>query len=326
MNIEYFKKKIKVKSISKVPGNETRNQTKKILIYQHGDFHTEISGFLMYNYANCDIDIHHPHTNSTNNCFKYYESILKKKINYVDKVDEKIYAYIFILTSREIKLFNNIVDKKKYILFKHVNEDITDNFINISLTPLVKANINIMPIYNNINEKKRENNICIIGNMSCGKIRDLDGIANLIKNFKKYEILIFTRKIDEKYKQIYTKYQNVKIYMNLGTTEMIERIQKSKYILTADTEYYNENGNKSGVLTGMIPLALNNDIPLIMTSKLNKIYGLDGVIEYSNMTDVANKLNLMSDVKYNSLTQIFIENKNKIINSNKKKLFTFIKL
>lgn len=328
MTIEYFKKKIPL--YKKIIEDKNKNivvntLNKKILIYQNGDFHTEISCCIIYHYSHLQIDIYHPHIKSINNCFVYYENIFEKKLNYVDNVNEDMYEYIFVLTSREINLLKP-KNKNKYILFKHVNEDIFDNYIDISFNKLVKAKYNIMPIYNLANNNKRYNIISIVGNMSSLIVRDLEGLIKLLNSLSGYYLYIFTRKIDEKFRAIFYNHNMCKIYINLNTQEMISKIQKSKFIITADTPYYQQEGIKTGVLTGMIPLALNNNIPLILSKKLNKIYQLRGVIEYDDIFEISKKIMSLNENEYNKLVDLLIEYKQQIVDKNGKTLNKIIKL
>lgn len=324
MTIEFFKKKSITKYnknlfVNNEQINKKYNSKKKILIYQSGDFHTEIAGFIIYYYNNYTIDIYHPFNKSSNNCFSYYEKIFKIKMNYINVTNEDEYEYIFMLTSREIKT-SYIKNFNKYILFKHVNEDNFDKFLNISLTPIVSANSYILPIYNNPNQNKRHNIICIIGNMSCNKIRDIDGTIKLIGLLKSFHVYIFTRKIKDEYKSELSKFDNCSIYINMSTETMIDKIRRSKFILTADTKYYSENGHSTGVLTGMIPLALNNDVPLILSKNLNKIYNIKGVIEYDELHNISNQINNMDNCVYNSILKCFVSYKNDVLVDNKREL------
>lgn len=310
MPVELFKKKITIKN------NNSDPIKKKILLYQKGDFHSEISGCFIYNlYKSYTLYVYYPNYKSSNNYFNYYENELNVKLNFVDIFNEDIYDYIIMLTSREIELLKpkNI---NKFILIKHVNEDNYDNYINISLTKIVKSYFNIMPIYNTINNYQKHNVISIIGNMSSTIVRDLEGLIELSHGLDNYDIYIFTRKIDAKYHNIYNKNNKFKIFINLNVHNLMQKLKQSKFIITADTDYYSNEGFKTGVLTGMIPLALNNDIPLIMSKKLNNIYQLKNVIEYDKMTDVCNILNSLSNTEYNILQNGFIENKKYILNHN----------
>ena len=119
---------------------------------------------------------------------------------------------------------------------------------------------------------------------------------------------------------------NCKIYINSSTENMIEKIRQSKFIFTADTSYYWQAGENTGVLTGMIPLALNNDIPLILSKKLNSIYKLAGVIEYDSVDNLINTLDNMKQIEYDNLVEIFVKRKKNIILENRDKLKKYIDL
>lgn len=296
---------------------------KKILIYQNEDYHSETSGIIIQNYIMYDIDVYHPHKKSINDCFDYYSKIFSKKINRITYFDSKSYDHVFMLTDREIsKIKHNNQDNNKFILFKHINDDGKHKkYMNICFTKLVEANICMLPIYNHENHCERKNIISIIGNMSSSIVRDLTGIFKLGTNEfikKNYVINIYTRKIEKKFHDNIINLNQFKVYINQPTETMINEIRKSKFILTADTEYYTKVGPNQGVMTGMIPLALNNEIPLIMSCELNNIYNILGIVEYKKMCDIANIIKTIDNGAYFQLLKKFVDEKNKIINENKK--------
>jgi len=301
----------------------TISSQKKILIYQNEDYHSETSGFIIQNYPAYDIDVYYQHKKSVNDCFDYYSTIFNKKINRITYVNEKQYDNIFVLTDREVtQIKHDTKSNGKFILFKHINNDNKyKNYMNICFTKLVDANICMLPIYHHENHNKRQNVISIIGNMSSPVVRELDGIIEMGKNnFIKsnYVINIYTRKIDKNFQNNIASMNHIKVYINCPTDSLINNIRKSKFILTADTDYYTKVGSNQGVMTGMIPMAMNNEIPLIMSHSLNSIYGILGVVEYKKFSDIIDILKNMNDNSYTQLLKKFIDGKNKIISDNKK--------
>lgn len=293
----------------------------KILLYQENDFHTEVAGFLIYHFKDkFTIDIYHPHIHSSNNCFNYYEKIFNIKLNYISDIIESQYIHIFVLTYNEITNLN-VNRSSKYTLIKHKNDNNDLGYNYISLTPVVKSLFHILPIYQYDNNNTRYNVISIIGNISHKNVRNFGEIIILANILKRFNIYIFTRKISSKLERLLPS--NCKIFINEPTEPMINKIRKCRYIFTADTEYYSDENN--GILTGMIPLALNNNVPLILSKELNSIYQFEGVIVNSDINETANRINKMTLDDYNKLLKVFINHKNKILNTNKNKLNRLIK-
>lgn len=262
--------------------------------------HTEVIGMLIFNLKNYEIDIFHPHINNPSNSIPYYEEIFKKRVRYVNTVFEELYQIVIILTSREIETIKPKTIKK-YLVINHENESVNNKYFNVSLTPIVKSHFYILPIYDYPNNCQRENQICIIGSMYSHQ-RDLTNIHKLIKEFPMYNVCLFTRLIDEKIKSTYLKYKNFVLYEKADTKTMINIIRKSKFIYTADTENYTETGIRGGILTGMVPLGLNNNVPIIMTRRLNNIYNLTGNLLYDkDIMELKNELINLNNMMYTDL-------------------------
>lgn len=294
--------------------NNTEN--KNILIYQNKDMHTEVIGTLIYNFMKYNIHIYYKHTESKSNSIPYYEQIFKKKIINVNEINESIYDAIIILTSGEL---NQLTPKNKikYILINHENGTVNDNYYNISLTPIVKSHTYILPIYMHNNNNNRNNQISIIGSLLEHQ-RDMKNISRLIKNFPKYVICIYTRYIDPEFKNSLSDYKNYVLYEKMDTKTMINKIRNSKFIYTADTDNYSEKGVRGGILTGMVPIGLNNNIPIIMTKKLNTIYNLKGVLEYDeNILELKDTIENMNNTTYASLLEKSKKDAERICTENK---------
>ena len=303
-----------------------QSNVKKILIYQHEDYHSEISGIILQNCSLFDVDVYYPKMKSTNNCFGYYSKIFNKKINYVTgNINIKSYHRIFFLTDKEIvKIKHDNEDKKKMIAFRHINTSEKKNhmdYFSISFLKMIHANLCMLPVYeicNNI--KKRRNIISVVGNMSSPVVRDLDGILAVIEDEfikKNYHLHIYTRKIEKNFEEKVSHMDNVKIHINYASETLIENVRTNKFLLTADTDYYRKVGPNQGVMTGIIPLGLNNEVPIILSNDLDKIYNLQGTIKYSNMKGIVDVLKHMDDLKYNKILRDFIDGKKKIIEKNK---------
>lgn len=281
-----------------------------ILIYQNQNMHTEVIGMFMYNFLDFDIHIYLGDKTNVSNSIPYYENIFKKKIEYVNDINEDMYKIIIILTAGELEMVPNQPNHKfKYILVNHESATINKNYYNISLTPIVKSNMYLLPVYDYLNNNHRAFIITIIGSLHNHQ-RDMKNIIKMVQNYTEFKICIFTRYIDKTLKDTLQKYKNFVLYEKTSTNIMMEVIRKSRFIYTADTENYTENGIRGGILTGMIPLGLNNNIPLIMTKRLNLIYNLKGVLLYENdIMELHDNIKNMEHAKYKELLSLSVQDK-----------------
>ncbi|ARF08816.1 hypothetical protein Catovirus_1_866 [Catovirus CTV1] len=302
-NNKLFQKET-IKNNKIIPTNNSNKTisiiSKRILIYQNKNMHTEVIGMFMFNFKDYDIDVYHPHISSSSNSIPYYEQIFKKRVTYVNTIFEELYSVIIILTSGELDTIKPKCNKK-YLLVNHENATVNNKFINISLTPIVRSDYFLLPIYSYPNNNSRLKEISIIGSLQNHQ-RDITNIYKLITNFPNYNINLFTRYLEEKTRNTFLKHKNFKLFEKMDTRSMIDIIRKSKFIYTADTENYTEKGIRGGILTGMIPIGLNNNIPIIMTKRLNVIYNLTGVLLYEkDIMELKQELLMLNDTFYLNL-------------------------
>lgn len=312
-NKPYFKEQLKVN-----PQSKPVIQKDLVLIYQNQNMHTEVIGMFMYNFMNYDIHIYLGDKNNISNSIPYYEKALNKIITYVDHINEKLYKMIVILTAGEINTITPII-KNKYILVNHESATVHKEYYNISLTPIVKSSMYLLPVYDHLNNNHRTSIISIIGSLYNHQ-RDIKNIIKLVHNYVEFKICIFTRYIDKTTREMLQKYRNFVIYEKASTDTMMDVLRKSRYIYTADTENYTENGVRGGILTGMIPLGLNNNIPIIMTKRLNLIYNLKGVLLYDNdIMELREIIKNMEHNRYKELLDLSLQDKKNRCNENKLK-------
>lgn len=278
----------------------------KILIIQASDKHTEVAGFLIEYHKNDIIYIYHPFE-SPYNCFPYYEKIFNKSLIKINKIIDK-YDIIYFLTANDVNKFCNLFGK--IITIPHTVKSLTE-FINLPLTPLINE-IYCLPIYNYPNINKRLNEISIIG-LTFHKHKNMKDLLFLI-NQKKFKINIFTREFDN-----LISLDQTNLYINCPTEKMISIIRQSKFIAILDHEksWYHQDR-----LTGSIPLGYNNEIPLILTKKLNDLYELSGNITYKK--SIKEVWDMINNNKYYDLIKNMRECKNKIIEKNHKILSEII--
>ena len=217
---------------------------------------------------------------------------------------------------------------KRIITIPHVpkHPHPNDN-ISIVLTPILK-NINngndvhyILPIYNKIPANLHENKMCILGVVGlCDEnnkdIKDLELLIDTVDP-SKFLVYIFTRgsnisrRLINKY-----KFSNVMVFENIGSSEMVRKLEMCKFILplpSKDSWYYKDR------LTGVIPLAINNNIPMVLPNKLKEIYDLKGCISYdSSLLEIIDEVVNISEDKYNHILQEMYNWKTKVCLENKK--------
>ena len=109
-----------------------------------------------------------------------------------------------------------------------------------------------------------------------------------------------------------TKYKNCKWYSKIPTTQMIDIIKNSKYILSKKYINYDR-------FSGQLGLAVSFEKPLIIDERTQKIYNLPGIQFKKNYTEVG-KLTDIDDEKYRELVTKTKEFKMERIEENKKAL------
>ena len=316
------------KKINKYSLEQNKSVT-QIAIIQLADQHTEVIGCLLdiLDEVNFNIDIYHPPHQSNYSYINYYYYLFHN-FSLVKKITDK-YDYLIFATSREIKnVDRGIVQHytNKIILFSHIPKEIYKGFTNIALYPFHKNKTSyILPIHNKyslINHNK-ENIFTIVGlspyNAYAKDINDLLVLLNKYKT-NNYKINILTMK-NPKVENILKNYKNVYFFCDLPSSEFIEKVQQSKFILTLakQKKWYHKNR-----LSGSIPIAINNNIPLIIDKKLHNVYNLRGSIVYNHsITEVFEQLLDISQTDYLSLIKDLISYKINVCNYNKK---TFIEL
>jgi DNA-directed RNA polymerase subunit H (RpoH/RPB5) len=291
----------------------------RICLIQVPNYHTEVAGFIIQHYIDCIIDVYHLNLSNSYNCFNYYSNLFNKTLNYVENIKFGIYNKIYFLTSHDVNKFNQVINyKERIIVIPHTPKSIIKEYVNIPLTPLINKHY-CLPIYDVENNEERENILTIVG-LTFNENKNINDLKYLANNCRDYQINIYTRKINENDINLYEelkKIKTIKFYFDLDTKSMIKNIRKSKYICLIDHEksWYHRDR-----LTGMIPLGYNNEVPLILSQKLNDIYKLKGNITYNkSISEILEKVLIMSKEEYEELLykmricKKIITDKNRII-------------
>lgn len=328
----------------------------KIGLYQNAPKHTEIMGtFIEFCkvigaeciiYSVADIDRY--------SFVNYYVGLMGYRKVTFKQPDEIIKDYVKldkIIVNTNSDLLPKDFEQKKEIWHKivyvsHQNYHSKKFMINnITVSPTITGEHYekymsrcILPIYksNNYVMKKKQNIYAVVGALRehghDREIRHLLKICGKYKNSGNVMIYLFMRKDD--FKRFKARCPSlvdnpiVKIFKGLGSEEMLDILKNVKFImpLARDGGWFHTQR-----LTGTIPLALNNNIPLIIDKKLNDIYGLKGNVCYNfddGDVDFLSKFDVslsIDDDLYGRMTEKVIKCKNRIVDENVCKLKDFLK-
>jgi hypothetical protein len=307
----------------------------KIAYYEENNFHTEIIATFLYNHKDDEICIfNNDDISTTINSFVFADNY---KIFNKDLFDlsKNSFDRIYISYSHTTDdIYKSIENKDKVYVICHLKSEIKPEFKNvIVLTPINHTpgkTHYILPIHGfNIKTRgdnsKKINNICVIGRFKDNN-RDYKDIIKFVNHKdNKLKIQVFSRHPKFIPKEIYDLQkktpQIISILTKTSTYILNNYILKSNFIFTnvaKDSCYYNDR------LTGMIPLAFNLKVPLIMDSKLREIYNIKSCIEYKDsITEVINKISSMTEEEYNTLVSDFMIEKNIILEYNNEQFRKF---
>lgn len=279
----------------------------KIAIISNFSFHFECLGFLLEILKNNDITLYY--NNYNHNWIDYFKQLYNFKCINNLNININDYAEIIKLSSNDDVILSENVTS---LLHEYSLKDIGKKYI--SLTPYINGeNIYYMfPIFKPNNVPTTENIITLIGYYLNNNI-DEDTNA-FIENNLDYQFLFITWG-DNNYSNL-SRHTNVKVLHNVNTFNLIEIVNRSKYILSKKFINYDR-------FSGQLGLAMSFEKPMIIDSKTADAYKLPGVL-FENGYNEIGKLSNILDERYNSLIQdIKIFNKN-CLNNNAvtiKKLF-----
>ncbi len=306
----------------------------KLAYYEENNYHTEIFGtFLYYAFLN-NIQITVFNDNDKSGYISYYKNIHNFDLKMTCELEQlhTNFDNIIIGTSSSINNLKCIESSvsHKLIYVCHLLEDV-NHPKNIVLTPLNKLNSNthyVLPIHNfitnTVTHPKKKNIITLIGRFKDDNRNTKDIIETITKCPElNYEIHIYSR--HKKFvpnslfnlAKIYPA--RLKIYLKFNTTDLEKRITESKFLVTLATKnsWYHKDR-----LSGVIPLAFNYNIPLILDDELNKIYNFTSSVVYNeSLMDKIQYITNMSDDEYIELIKRTYTEKNRILKENNLILF-----
>jgi hypothetical protein len=254
--------------------------------------------------------------------YLFQKTFIIKDVNELIEDKNKIDYFIWASSSDDNYIpecFKSIEYARRSIYVQHQAAHLKEYmYKNIIVSPIIKIknmNTYILPVYKNyrqIHYIPNENNTIIFGivggirTLKNGKLldRDLNMIHKITEKFssENFEFQFFMRKwdwlwISKKYPFL-LKNNKIKAYSGLKTPDLIDKLQRVKYILPIAKKngwFYWQR------LTGSIPLAINLNIPLIIDRELAKIYGLEeySILYKDNLIEIfLNVLNMEERVYY----------------------------
>ena len=304
----------------------------KIAYYEENNYHTEIIGVFLYYFFLNELSVTVFNDNDKSGYINYYKNIHDFELKKIKDIHEiyNEYDYIIIGTSYSIDNIKNIypIIQNKIIFVCHLMENINieDKRSNncIVLSPINKINNScqyIMPIHNFISSHhiKKKNILTLIGRFKDNN-RDTKDIIKIISEHSdlNYEIHIYSRHIKFVPKILFElskKYPDkLKIFLKVKMENLEKKIKASKFLLTlvSKNSWYHKDR-----LSGIIPLAFNYDIPLIMDKNLNNIYKFKSPIMYQDsISEIIKDISTISDNDYIDLVEKVKSEKKYIINQN----------
>ena len=297
-----------------------------IALYQGQNYHTEIAGTFIESLSDHNISIYYD-TNDKLHWIDYYQQIFpdvnistyyySQIINDLNHID-----VIIFLTGMDSVLPWTKNYTGKIISVPHIKSQYKSDPA-VILTPLLKdiSNNYVLPIYNKttkITVDYEQTILAIVGldnySLTNKHIQDLDLLLSTA-NSNDFTIYIFSR-YSVYLKNINNKYNNVKVFANITTIDMIHKLDECKFIIPLvkpGSWYYQDR------LSGSIPLAINNNKPMLLPKKFNNIYEMNFNITYNHsLTEIIDKILNISNQEYlYLLAKLVIWKRNKSNSNNK---------
>lgn len=300
-----------------------------IAYYEENNYHTEIMGTFLYYFREKGIMVTVYNNMDRSEYVQYFKKICNFELKKIDEFKKfhHTHNYIILGTSYSIEHIRDMYNHIKYKIIPvcHLKENINDNEKCIILSPinLINKNCNyIFPIHNFMNNctEKKANIFSLIGRFKDDN-RDTQDLINTITKYHdlNYEIHIYSRHkkfIPKKIFELQSAYPNrLKIFLKIKMDMLEKRINNSKFLITLvknNSCYHNDR------LSGILPLAFNYNIPLIMDKSLNNIYKFESSIQYNNsLAEVIEYVTNINGIEYTNLVnKVALEKKNIIENNN----------
>jgi len=277
-----------------------------VALIQLGQFHTEIIGGLINALSRPHINIIVYTSKYSSSFVPYYKKIFNnnnirwkytnKYKNLKEKIEKDCDLYVF-MTGHEYQILQT--NPYKTFLITHITDNINyynsfDTCGQIALSPVFKKEkiryfLNIFEAPQYIKTTKQLE-ICIVG-LTNPYNKDLDNFFlllkyisqnnNKVKNRKILFNIINYYKLPKKF-HIYEKSGLIKSYTDITASKTMKIIGKSDYVLVLARE---NSSYHTKQLSGIIPLAISVNTPLICDKKLAKIYSMSRISITYNFKD-----------------------------------------
>jgi hypothetical protein len=248
--------------------------------------HFECLGFLLESLKDFDITIFAENRSDKFNWIGYFKMYYKFKVHYHLNINVNEFHHVIKLTGNDECLYSeNTISLVHLHTLKHVNNN-SKKFI--SLTPYITGgDVSYMfPIYKPDIHKTYKNTIVFVG--YCQNIHIDDDTSLFIENHLDYHF-IFVVWGDRNYSNI-TKHKNASVLHNIGSYELANIINESKYVLSKKYINYDR-------FSGVLSIAMSFNKPLIIDRKTAEAYHIPGVVFNEKYTELGN-INDISDEKY----------------------------
>lgn len=259
----------------------------KLAIFNSFYFHFEMYGYII-DYCiknNIKLDIF-THIDEDLGWIQFYKNTFDSDlINYINIEKKKFdikndYDKIILTTDDDKNIPDNIINEK-FICIDHF-EELRRPGVGIHIsTRFFEKRPKIdwaLPVYQLIDIKEKQKisqpNVVCIGRF-CPKNMKL--FEKQFEGFNETNFFFIDRYIEE-YKHLYNKYKNITYLNKMKTTDMIDLLKKSDYILI--TNENEDHINKS--ISAAIPLGLNCLCRIIMPTKMNEYYKFKSVLTYDS--------------------------------------------
>lgn len=283
-----------------------------IAIVNDTQHHNCCIGSILEIFKNTDIQIDLYLLSDIYNYMIYY-----KKIFNMSKIN------IYIFSNLDLSKYNLIIKitshtpHDNYLSIAHIKQhtDTNNNFLTF-YPPLIDKNIKyIFPFYNGlINTKIKQNIITYIGYSKPNYIDD--DLIEFINN-SGYIFNFIINDIESAY--ILNNYKNVNIYIDTDTSQMINYINQSKFILCRKIPY-----QLTDRYSGSYGIAISHNIPLIIQTYFANIYFIPGIKYDTNYMEILNQIKNITDDDYKKLVKDLVKFKIDMSIHNKNVLDTYI--
>ena len=278
------------------------NNNNRIGIFNSFPFHYEMFGFIL-NYAqnnNIEVDIF---TNKQNNMGWldfYKESFSNFNIIDFNNFNGNTNKYsTFFVTTDDDPLFKSEWRTDNVICINHYYKTRTPNFKHYLNIAQFKESLldYTYPCYPLINyqDKIQNTTVCLIGGGY-----GFNNIINKLYSKNKIKLNIFTRKIyNTNISNIDTNKFDIHFKIAIDTTEMINEINKSSYIIIN----YNDNHdlNTGSSCSGSIQLALSTLCKPIMAQTSNKYLQIENALEFDIDSD--EPINIDDEIDFKAIEE-----------------------